>query len=77
MMNETLDMFKIIVPLVLANGAASAAAVKWMLNGTKDTVRRVEHKVDKLDVRIDETREELAHLKGELKARRTPARKSK
>lgn len=51
----------------LVPGLAFAAAfggVKVSLNGTRDAVRRIERKLDKIDERTDENRLAIAKMEG-------------
>ena len=56
-----------IVSHLLVPGLAFAAAfggVKVSLNGTRETVRRIEAKLDKIDERTDENRLAIAKIEG-------------
>jgi hypothetical protein len=59
----TMDM----IQHLLVPGLAFAAAfggVKVSLNGTRDTVRRIERKLDSIDEKADENRLEIARIQG-------------
>ncbi len=67
----------VLVGAIFGSGGAGAAAVKWMLNGSREGIRRIEQKVDKQStlleqhgVLLSEHGERLAHVEGMLERRR-------
>lgn len=64
-----------VVVLVLGPAGAAHVAVRTTLNGTRDSVRRIEGRVNEVDRKLDglteghsRIREDVARLKGQLGA---------
>lgn len=66
-MGETLQLAVALVTPVLTIGAAWGG-IKVGLNGTKESVRRIENTVTKIDGQVDQNRVDIATLKGQLGA---------
>lgn len=61
-----MEQFFVVVAALFGSGGAGALGVKYMLNGSREAIRRIEGKTDKISDDIVEVRDRVSRIEGKV-----------